>query len=89
MIPILLTVYVITVAAVTHEEIDVDMEIITDEDILADVKARNLQEKIFTDGMIITEAAMRGLGLQLLEKFPWGEITLPEVPDSSPSLVLN
>ena len=39
------------------------METITDEDILAEVKARNLQKKIFTDDMIITEAAMRGLGL--------------------------
>ena len=54
-----------------------DMETITDEDILAEVKARNLQKKIFTDDMIIAEVAMRGLGLQLLEKFPWGEIILP------------
>ena len=66
-----------------------DMETITDEDILAEVKARNLQEKIFTDDMIIAEVAMRGLGLQLLEKFPWGEIILPDVPDSSSSQVLN
>ena len=66
-----------------------DMETITDEDILAEVNARNLQKKIFTDDMIITEAAMRGLGLQLLEKFPWGEIILPQGPASSSSQVLN
>ena len=41
------------------------MATITDEDILAEVKARNLQEKIFTDDMIIAEVAMRSLGLQV------------------------
>ena len=65
------------------------MATITDEDILAEVKTRNLQTKIFTDDVIIAEVAMRGLGVQLLEKFPWGEIILPQVPDSSSSLVLN
>ena len=65
------------------------METIADEDILAEVKARNLQTKIFTDDMIIAEVALRGLGLQLLEKFPWGELILPQVPDSSSSQVLN
>ena len=65
------------------------MATIADEDILEEVKARNLQEKIFTDDMIIAGVAMRGLGLQLLEKFSWGEIILPEVPDSSSSQVLT
>ena len=63
------------------------METITDEDILAEVKARNLQEKIFTDDMIITEAAAASREVPLGRDHPSSRASLELVAGAQ--LILN